>query len=467
MNISYDKFLKYLNDTDFTEFIKKGFEINAPGRSFEHNWHIALLADRLEKVERGEIKRLIINLPPRFCKSTLISVLWPAWLLGKSPNKKIISVSYSQKLSNKLSIDCRNFITSSYYQNLFPNTRLAKDQNEKYKFMTNKRGFRLATSPGGSLTGEGGDIIILDDPHNPKQAMSNSHRIKTIEWFENTLLSRLDDRKNGAIVVVMQRLHTDDLTGHLLKQGGWEQVSLPIIATKDEEFPIGKYNVLWPKGSLLQENRYNLQDVELLKKEMGSQAFSAQYLQQPMQEQGAVIRRSWLARYKNLDLSTMDKIYMSVDCANKTSLHNDYSVCTVWGERKDGFYLLDVIREKLVYSDLRDMLKKQAEKWKPHYIIIEDQASGQILYQELKANSKLPVMAYQPKGDKLTRLYKVINLFETGRVWLPDQASWLTDYELELFNFPHVSHDDQLDSTTQFLDFMAKHTTQKRVLSTL
>ena len=187
---------------DLSAFIYKSFNTINQGVKYKHNWHIDLIAEYLQEIEKGKIKRLIINMPPRSLKSVCISVAFPAWLLGKKPNSRIIVASYSEKLSLKHSTDCRLIVSSKWFQELFPEFQLNQSQNEKYKFATTQNGYRFATSVGGSLTGEGGDILIVDDPHNPQQVMSEKYRLKTLEWFSNTFVSRLNDKKNGIIIIV-------------------------------------------------------------------------------------------------------------------------------------------------------------------------------------------------------------------------------------------------------------------------
>ena len=200
----------------FPSFVVKTFFTVSPGTKYLHNWHIDAIAEKLKQVMDGTITRLIINMPPRYLKSICVSVACPAWLLGKDPSKRIMVASYSQALSNKHSLDCRLLMNSQSYQDLFPWTRIAKGENQKSKFVTTKRGFRFATSTGGTATGEGGDILIVDDPQNPTKINSKSYRKNTIEWFEQTFISRLNNKKTGAIIIVMQRFHEEDLCGHLL-----------------------------------------------------------------------------------------------------------------------------------------------------------------------------------------------------------------------------------------------------------
>src|SRR5262249_27818952 len=224
---------------DLCAFVQKVFDTVNPGIPFSRNWSTEAVTHALQQVVQGSIKRLIITIPPRNLKSICSSVALPAYLLGHNPTKKIICVSYSDDLAAKFSNDCRAVMRSSWYQRTFPRTRIDKAKDTEAEFRTTERGYRLATSVGGTLTGRGGDIIIIDDPIKPQDAQSKPVRDKTIQWYENTLLSRLDDKVHGAIVLVMQRLHLDDLAGHLLERGGFEHLCLPAIAESRQSIQLG------------------------------------------------------------------------------------------------------------------------------------------------------------------------------------------------------------------------------------
>lgn len=211
-----DKLLPLVLTHDLNSFIHKAFNTINPGTSYQPNWHIELIAEYLQAVQSGRITRLIINIPPRSLKSICVTVAWPAWILGRDPTKRIMSASYSQLLSTKHSLDCRFILESDWYKKLFPATILSTKHNQKSRFLTKQNGFRLATSVGGSATGEGGDVLIIDDPHNPTYINSPKMRKRVIEWFEQTFVTRLNNTAKGAIILVMQRLHEEDLAGHLL-----------------------------------------------------------------------------------------------------------------------------------------------------------------------------------------------------------------------------------------------------------
>lgn len=262
---------------EFGCFMRKCFFTLNPAVTFLPNWHIDLISEYLEACRRREIKRLIINMPPRALKSHCVNVAWPAFLLGHAPQQRIMTASYSAGLSVKHALDCRRIVTSPWYQDVFPAMRIARDQNEKHKFTTTQNGQRFATSVGGTATGEGGDFLIVDDPLNPLQAMSAVQREAANAWFDQTFMSRLDDKRNGVMVVVMQRLHENDLTGHLLEKGGWEHLCLPAIAERAKTYRLGGVEKKRRRGEVLHAAREGKKELQQVQRDLGSFAFAAQY----------------------------------------------------------------------------------------------------------------------------------------------------------------------------------------------
>ncbi|RYE14252.1 MAG: terminase, partial [Rickettsiales bacterium] len=433
-----------------------------PGVKYDHNWHIDLIADYLTKAADSKIKRLIINIPPRSLKSTCVSVAWPAWLLARNPSARIMCASYSQILSIKHSTDTRLLISSEWYRDNYPNVKITYDQNEKSKFTTTKRGFRFATSIGGTATGEGGDFLIIDDPHNPVQASSQIKRQNAIDWFEQTFISRLDDKRKGVIVIVMQRLHEDDLTGHLMKKSPniWQNLKLPIIADSDQDIIIGKKKIYLKEGDILHKNRDNIEDINQLKIELGDYAFSAQYMQSPISATGNILKREWIRYYDKLP--DVNRIIQSWDTAIKATSNSDYSVCTVWAECDDGYYLIDLIRDRYEYPNLKKSIITLSDKYITGAILIEDKASGQSLIQDLKY-SNLPIISIKPIQDKITRFARVTSFFESSKVFIPSNSIFTSDYIKEILSFPNSLKDDQVDSTSQFLNWMINNKNITRI----
>jgi predicted phage terminase large subunit-like protein len=438
---------------DFYSFLVRCFSELNPGADFLPSWHIEVMAATLQSVREGRLKRLIINIPPRHLKSLAASIALPAWLLGHDPTLGIINVTYGQELSDKFARDCRALMMSLWYQALFP-TRLASARASLQELITTRGGFRLATSVGGVLTGRGADVIMIDDPVKPSDAMSDSRRTAANEWFDGTLYSRLNDKTKGAIVVVMQRLHQDDLVGHILKREGWEILSFPAIAETDElhavETPFGRKTFHRLSGVPLHPERESLETLAHIRATMGEYNFAGQYQQTPAPAGGGMVKEAWFRRYRPTDRpESFDRIIQSWDTANKPGELADYSVCTTWGLQGPHFYLLNVLRKKLSFPELKRAVIEQNGLFRPEAILIEDKASGTQLIQDLIEAGMSHVTRYKPDGDKTMRLHAQTATIENGFVHLPEEAHWLSDYLSELILFPAGRHDDQVDSTAQ------------------
>ena len=440
--------------TDFASFVWKCFNTIAPGTEFRPNWHIGAIAYQLTRVQNGEVKRLLINQPPRSLKSISVSVAYVAWLLGHDPRVRFIVASYSSELAAALHLQFRMVIDSDWYKRLFPMMRLAKDTDTEA--VTTVGGGRLATSVGGSLTGRGGDIIIVDDPLKAEEAQSDLARSRVLEWFRGTLLSRLNDKEHGQIIVLMQRLHQDDLSGHLIETGHWTHLKLPAIATVDTIIRIGPQKVMARRaGEVLHPERESQETFEKIKREIGSQRFSAQYQQEPVPLTGNYIKGEWLKYYEQRPVKRPgDRIVQSWDTAYMTDERNDFSVCTTWLKRDADFYLIDVFRDRLEFLDLCRTARSLARDFCADTILIEKVGLGSSLFRELQ--SKPPSgfvrpIGIVPKGDKRDRLIAVSPRIEAGQVHLPAEAHWLADFVTELLQFPYSRHDDQVDSVSQFL----------------
>jgi len=440
---------------DFYSFLVRCFAELHAGQPFSPAWHAEVLAAKLQGVSQGSVKRLVVNVPPRHLKSLAASVALPAWLLGHDPALAVVNVTYAQDLSEKFARDCRAVMTSPWYRSLF-STRLASPREPLAELVTTRGGYRMATSVGGVLTGRGADVILIDDPLKPTDAMSQSRRAAANDWFDSTVLSRLNDKAKGRIVIVMQRLHEDDLAGHVMKRGGWELVSFPAIAEDDEFFaietPLGGPEFRRKCGEALDPAREPLETLERIRETIGEMNFAAQYQQRPGPAGGGMIKAAWFPRYSAADRpAPFDRIIQSWDTANKASELSDYSVCTTWGLKSPHFYLLDVLRKKLSYPELKRAVIDQDARFSPQAILIEDRASGTQLIQELIAAGCSRAMRFAPEGDKVMRLHAETATIENGFVWLPEAAPWLADYLAELTTFPAGRHDDQVDSTAQAL----------------
>ena len=447
--------LKAILRNDFFAFLQRCFLTLNPGATFRGNWHVEALAYHLELVRRGEIQRLMINLPPRHLKSLTVSVALPAFLLGHDPTLRVIVASYGSELAVKFANDFRTILNSPWYKTTFPGTRISRMKNTECEVVTTRGGFRLATSVDGTLTGRGGDIIIIDDPLKPSDALSESRRAHVNAWFRNTVLSRLDDKVNGAIIVVMQRLHVDDLCGSLSKGSDeWTHIKIPAIAQIDEQIEIGDQRYYFRKiGDLLHPEREPIDVLNSMRAQIGPDNFAAQYLQEPVAPDGNMIRREWVRRYATPPARTSSPhVLQSWDTASKPGGENDWSVCTTWFVIDGKYYLIDVLRGRFDYPTLKERAIAHAKLHRPTTILIEDSGVGMALIEELQKGG-LTAIAVKVEHNKEIRMSIQSGKFASGQVFFPDWAPWLAELEAELFAFPGARHDDQVDSISQALSY--------------
>lgn len=430
--------------------------------------HHKLLCDALMRVFRGECKRLIINIPPRYSKTELV-LNWIAWCLGRVPDSEFILTSYSGGLATNNAWVARELIQHEAYREIFPGTSLRNDSTAKGEWRTTENGIVYASGAGGTITGYGagkhrpgfGGAIIIDDPHKPDEATSDVMRKNVIDWFQNTLESRKNDPSNTPIILIMQRVHEKDLAGWLLAGCNgeeWERISLDAICETADD-PLGREigAPLWPEKHT----------TEMLEQMRGanSYVFSAQYQQRPSPLGGGIIRGEWFKRYRILPHLVYRKIF--ADTAQKTKEHNDYSVFQCWGKGADGYaYLIDQIRGKWEAPELK---RRAVDFWAKHQAFdpveygglramgVEDKSSGTGLIQDLSMSSSIPVHAIQREKDKLTRVMDVTGYIESGRVFIPEEAPFSSELvaECEAFtpNDTH-EHDDQIDPMVDAINDM-------------
>jgi predicted phage terminase large subunit-like protein len=445
---------------DFTTFVARCFHELNPQAELAMNWHLEVIAAKLTAVRQGKIRRLIINLPPRHLKSLMASIAFPAWCLGHDPSAQILCVSYAQDLADKLARDCRSIMMSPWYRQIF-RTRLAAHRQAVQEFVTTRHGYRLATSIGGVLTGRGADIIMIDDPLKPEEALSKVQRQACNQWFVHTLYSRLNDKRSGAIVIIMQRLHEDDLVGHVLAQEPWEVLSFPAIAEADEAHQV---ETIWGprcfrrrQGEALHPDREPLETLERIRRTIGEYNFAGQFQQSPAPLGGGLVKAEWFQRYRETELpERFDRIVQSWDTANKVTELSDFSVCTTWGLKGKHLFLLALFRRRLEYPALKRAVREQQSLFDASVVLIEDKASGTQLIQDLIADGCHGVTRYHPEGEKTMRMHSRTAMIENGFVHIPETAPWLAEYLHELSVFPNGKHDDQADSTAQFLDWCQK-----------
>jgi predicted phage terminase large subunit-like protein len=467
MNLTPTEFRTLLR-RDLNAFTERCFYELHPTTEFLPNWHIEVGSSHLEACQRGEIQRLILNQPPRSLKSLLASVSFVAFLLGHDPTAKIICASYGQDLANKHAMDCRTILNSEWYKSPFPHTRLSHERQAVQEFVTTKQGFRLSTSVGGVLTGRGADYIIIDDPLKPEEALSESQRKAVNEWFDHTLYSRLNDKRTGRIILVMQRLHENDLVGHVLEMEPWNVVRFPAIAEENESHTVetsyGLRRFVRPAGQALHPAREPLSVLERIRHAQGEYNFSGQYQQTPAPLGGGLVKIDWFKTNSDLEFPTkFETVFQSWDTANKPTELSDFSVCTTWGVKDKHAHLLHVSRKRLDYPALKRAVREQAEVFSPQTILIEDKASGTQLIQELISEGVHAIKRYVPTMDKIMRMHSVTSTIENGFVHLPEKAPWLCEYLHELAIFPKGKYDDQADSTSQALEWFKQQYMTPRV----
>lgn len=421
------------------------------GSEFISNWHHIEICNMLERVVLGDIRRLIINVPPRYSKTELAVVNFISWCMGNFTDCEFIHASYSKRLATNNTWNARTVMTHERYAEIFEPPIFMSDSNAKDEYRTAQGGCVYATGSDGTITGYGAGkmrnyfagAIIVDDPHKAGEATSDIMRQNVIDWFSTTLESRTNS-PDTPIIVIMQRLHQEDLSGWLLSGGNGEHWDLLKIPAINED------------GSPLWGFKHDIPALDRLKN-ANPYVFAGQYMQEPAPKEGGMIKLHWFAqsRFKTLPAASI-RIVQSWDTAFKTKEINDPTVCTTWLEAITGYYLIECFVFRGDYPAVKRNIKSKYAEFTPDAVLIEDKASGQSLIQDLRQETGIPIIAIMPVGDKETRMYAASSLIESGRVWLPESAPWLPAYEAELLMFPMAKHDDQVDSTSQFLNWVKK-----------
>jgi len=431
-------------------------ELHAGGSAtFVSNWHIEAMCFELERLRAGENLRLVITVPPRHLKSITTAVAYCAFLLGHDPSCKIIVASYGGDLARKHSADCRQAMESGWYRRLFAQTRLAQRGTTQDELKTTRGGGRKAVSTGGAVTGHGADYLIIDDLLKASDAVSEAELLTAQEFIDGSLLSRFDDPANGRVVAIQQRLHEMDPVGYLLEKGSYRHLNFPAIAEQDEEIAIGPGKVhRRGAGDVLFPGRMSREDLERLRREMGTATFNMQFQQNPIAPDGSPLRWEWFGVYDEPGpRSSYQLIVQSWDTGMSSDPRSDFSACTTWGFRENVWHLLDVFRERLDYPDLKRKALRMAEDWCADRVLIEKAATGQPLFQECFGTNRRRFVAIPPKDDKEVRFLAACAPVEEGKVFLPRNAPWLAEFRRELQGFPRGRHDDQVDSFSQFLNW--------------
>lgn len=437
----YDEFLtQAIGKMSFLEFIKHVY----PG--YKVGPHHAKLAQIFEDIAAGKKKRVIVNIAPRHGKSELISYLAPAWFLGKYPQKKVIMASHTADLAVNFGRRVRNLVGSEDYRNIFPQIELQADSKSASRWGTNFNGEYFAIGVGGALAGRGADLFIIDDPHSEQEAKTGRPDVflPAWEWFQSGPLQRL--MPGGAIIVVMTRWSKLDLTGQIIKQmdnndevDKWEVINFPAI--KDDGEPL--WPEFWPIDELLAK-----------KAGLDIRYWNAQYMQNPVSEEGALIKREWWNIWEGENPPQCEFIIMSLDAAQEANNRSDYNALTTWGvffnEEVNNYniILLNSIKKRLEFPELKKLVLEEYKEWEPDAFMVEKKSNGAALYQELRRMG-IPVGEFTPgKGqDKISRVNAISDLFAGGVVWAPDRR-WAKEVIEECNDFPSGTNDDLVDSTT-------------------
>ncbi len=440
-----DSLMREKATKNFLPFVKQMWPSFVDGR------HHKVMAKKFEEIADGKIRRLIVNMPPRHTKSEFASFLLPAWFLGKYPNKKIIQCSNTAELAVGFGRKVRNLVGSEIYSTVFPNVGLKQDSKAAGRWNTNHGGEYFAIGVGGTVTGKGADLLIIDDPHSEQEAAiaSTNPEVydKVFEWYSSGPRQRL--QPGGSIVVVMTRWAKRDLTGRIVQS--W-------IDKDGEEWEIIDFPAILPSGNPLWPEFWSIEELEALKLELPLSKWNAQYQQQPTSEEGAIVKREWWKIWQKEDPPPCDFVIQSWDTAFTKNERSDYSACTTWGvfymnenENDPHVILLDAFKERMEFPELKERAYKHYMEWEPDAFVVEAKAAGSPLIYELRQRG-IPVQEFTPTrgNDKIARINSVSDLFASGKVWAP-ATRWAEEVIEEMAAFPNSEHDDLVDSSTQAL----------------
>ena len=427
---------------DFMSFVELAWPEFINGR------HHEIMAEKFNKIAKGDLKRLIVNMPPRHTKSEFGSYLLPAWLMGKNPKLKIMQTTHTAELAFRFGRKVRNLMNSNEYSRIFKNVELRADSQAAGRWETSNGGEYFAAGVGGAVTGRGADLLIIDDPHSEQDALSPTAMENAYEWYTSGPRQRL--QPGGAIVIIMTRWAENDLTGKLVKQQArdiladkWEIVEFPALMPESNE-------PLWPQF-------WKKEDLLSVKGSLSVNKWEAQWQQNPTSEVSAILKRDWWRKWKDEKIPHMTYIMQSYDTAYSRNTNADYSAITTWGvfyPQEGGppnIILCDAKRGRWDFPELRRIALEEYKYWDPECVLIEAKASGMPLTQELR-NMGIPVTNYSPSrgNDKFTRVNAIAPMLESGLVWSPD-TRWSEEVIEECAAFPAGEHDDYVDTVTQAL----------------
>lgn len=482
-NLVKKEMLKRKAEESLYEFVRQSWHVVEPGVAFVESWHIQKICEHLEAITHGDIRKLLINIPPRHSKSTIVSVIWPMWEWLRFPEQKYLCASYSNTLSIRDNLKSRRLIQSPWFQERWGKLFvLCGDQNAKQRFENDKTGYRIATSVGGTATGEGGSRLLLDDPHSAQDAQSEAMRESTLTWFKETWSTRMNTPKRDAMVVVMQRLHEQDVSGYILTYlKDWEHICIPAeFDGVKRKTSLGYYDPRKKEGELICPERFGPNEIETLKISLGEYGTAGQLQQAPNPDGGGILKTKHFKLWPFSEgLPQFEFIVQSYDCAFTENSNGDPTAMTAWavftlaGKRQ--VMLIDAWCEHLSYPNLR---KTAISEWQSEYgspsktnpwmrprrpdmVLVEAKASGQSLIQDFRL-AQIPVSGYNPgNADKISRAHQASPILEQNLIWIPESGknpgtfvTWAQKFLAQIEKFPNAEHDDYVDTFTQVIIFL-------------
>lgn len=446
-------------EVGYREFIRQSWHIIEPARPFVDGWHIGAICEHMEAVATFEIRELLVNMPPRHMKSIGISVCFVPWVWTWAPGRRSFNSSYELTLARRDNQKARTIIESPWYQERWGDkVSIKSDQNEKSKFENTYGGSRFVSSSGGKATGEGGDYVFCDDPHNVKDVNQDrdTKRLSVLDWWDNSMSNRLDDPERGAFVVVGQRVHENDLSGHLLEQGGWVHLCLPAEyeGKRYAKTPLGFEDPRTKEGDLLWPERFTKAALEKIKSKMHDAEYAGQFQQEPTPPGGGIFKWEWFNTYS--ELPRFERVVDFWDTAQSVKKDAAFSVRERWGEAQNGYYLLHVLRERMDYPTLKQRIIDDYDAGGVDEVVVEDKSSGISVIQDLQKDTKVPVIPYVLGHDgKETRARAQASTVKGGNVWVPENNdTWLPPFKNEVIMFPNGKFKDQVDVMVEALDYL-------------